>query len=80
MKENVGKLQVSENTQNIVLDNAPTHGDILSFVIRLPRLKCLRCGYTWFPRAEKKPQVCANRECKSPYWDRPRQQKKVKVA
>ena len=41
----------------------------------IKQLKCLRCGYTWFPRRPKKPKFCAN--CNSPYWDRPRR-KKVK--
>ncbi len=44
----------------------------------LPVLKCLRCGHTWIPRAPKKPKVCPNLKCKSPYWDRPRKQKGVK--
>lgn len=42
----------------------------------LPTLKCLRCGHTWIPRTPKKPKVCPNPKCKSPYWDRPRRQKK----
>lgn len=44
--------------------------------IHLPRLKCLRCGYEWIPRREREPKVCPNPKCKSPYWDRPRRQKK----
>lgn len=36
--------------------------------------KCFRCGYKWIPRdPDKKPKVCPNLKCKSPYWDRPRQ-------
>lgn len=42
----------------------------------LPVLKCLRCGHTWIPRTPKKPKVCPNLKCKSPYWDRPRRHKK----
>jgi hypothetical protein len=36
-------------------------------------LKCERCGYVWTARGEGLPKVCANRACKSPYWNRPRQ-------
>ncbi len=35
---------------------------------------CLRCGNFWWPRRLQKPQRCA--KCKSPYWNRPRQEKK----
>lgn len=35
--------------------------------------KCLRCGYKWVPRnPNKKPKVCPNPKCKSPYWDKSR--------
>jgi len=34
---------------------------------------CERCGHEWYPRSEKKPTVCPS--CKSPYWDKPRQEK-----
>jgi len=43
--------------------------------ISLPTLKCLRCGYTWFPRQQEPPKVCASKTCKSPYWNRPRRKK-----
>ena len=42
----------------------------------IKQLKCLRCGYTWFPRRPEKPKFCAN--CNSPYWDRPRRKKVTK--
>lgn len=38
---------------------------------------CLRCGNTWWPRRLTKPRRCA--QCKSPYWDRPRQVKPAPV-
>jgi len=41
-------------------------------------LKCKRCGHKWRPRNDKKPTVCPNLKCKSPYWDKPRQKKKRK--
>jgi hypothetical protein len=44
----------------------------MSRALKLPTLKCLRCGHTWFPRQAELPKTCANKECKSPYWDRPR--------
>lgn len=37
---------------------------------------CLRCGYVWPVKdPTKRPKSCANVKCKSPYWDRPRQQR-----
>lgn len=38
--------------------------------IKLPTLKCLRCGYEWIPRQPKKPKYCAR--CNSPYWNKPK--------
>lgn len=70
--ENALPAQFDENTANIFLSQLLTHGYILSSVIKLPTLKCTRCGYEWHPRAERLPKVCANRECKSPYWNRKR--------
>ncbi len=34
--------------------------------IKLPHLKCLRCGHSWIPRKEANPDVCP--KCHSPYW------------
>lgn len=31
---------------------------------------CSRCGHTWLPRTERRPETCPG--CKSAYWDRPR--------
>ena len=42
-------------------------------MIKLPRLKCLRCGHTWVPRREKPPKTCP--KCHSPYWNKPRQKR-----
>jgi hypothetical protein len=39
----------------------------------LYKQKCLRCGYTWFPKSTKLPKTCP--KCKSPYWMKPRQVK-----
>ncbi len=33
-------------------------------------LTCLRCGYTWRPRASTLPRKCPR--CNSPYWNRQR--------
>ena len=39
--------------------------------------KCYRCSHTWRPTSlTEKPKVCP--KCKSPYWDKPRQQGKGK--
>ena len=40
------------------------------------KYRCLRCGYEWIPRKSELPKVCANKKCKSPYWNIPRGQKK----
>ena len=40
--------------------------------VQLWGYRCERCGHEWLPRdKEHDPKVCPN--CKSPYWDRPRQ-------
>ena len=43
--------------------------------VKLDGFRCERCGHEWVP-AEKgtTPRVCP--KCKSPYWDRPRKDKK----
>jgi len=38
--------------------------------IKLPALKCLRCGYQWVARQSKYPKYCAS--CNSPYWNKPK--------
>ena len=35
--------------------------------IKLTKLKCERCGFTWYPRKEDV-RVCPN--CHSPWWDK----------
>jgi len=45
-----------------------------ALTITLPRLRCTRCTYTWVPRKETAPKHCP--KCKSPYWDKPRGQKR----
>jgi predicted Zn-ribbon and HTH transcriptional regulator len=41
--------------------------------MKIPQLKCKRCGHKWYPRTPLKPKVCP--KCKSPYWDRERKEK-----
>lgn len=36
----------------------------------LPRLHCYACGYTWFPRRTRLPDVCP--KCKSRKWNKPK--------
>lgn len=38
--------------------------------------KCLRCGYEWNSLKNEPPLRCANSACRSPYWDKPRKEKK----
>ena len=42
-------------------------------ILDIEKLKCLRCGYEWFPRSTFKPKHCS--KCNSPYWDKPRSKK-----
>lgn len=37
--------------------------------VKLPKLKCLRCGWTWVPRIPVS-AVCP--KCHTPYWDTPK--------
>lgn len=42
--------------------------------IELPEgLECLRCGHKWRPR-KSTIRICP--KCKSPYWDRPKRDKR----
>ncbi|MGD1838471.1 MAG: hypothetical protein ACPKPY_10495 [Nitrososphaeraceae archaeon] len=41
------------------------------------QLECNRCNYKWYPRINPDgkvsvPKNCANRKCKSPYWNKKR--------
>lgn len=40
--------------------------------MKLPKLICLRCGYSWTPRHDFDPVHCANRKCNSKYWNKTR--------
>lgn len=40
--------------------------------MKLKKVVCNRCGHSWVPRVEN-PTVCANKKCKSPYWNKERQ-------
>ena len=44
---------------------------------QMKNLKCMRCKHEWYPRAPKDPKVCPNTKCKSPYWNKPRQNEKT---
>jgi predicted Zn-ribbon and HTH transcriptional regulator len=45
----------------------------------MQELKCLRCGYKWFPKPGRgKPKVCGR--CKSFNWSKPRLRRVVKDA
>ena len=47
--------------------------------IQISGFRCERCGHEWVPRGKSRdPKVCP--ECKSPYWDTPRQIKPRKGA
>ena len=36
--------------------------------MKLPTLRCKRCGWTWHPRKDKLPKTCPEKHCKSLYW------------
>ncbi len=38
--------------------------------VKLTKLKCKRCKYEWYPKAERLPVRCP--KCGSPYWDKER--------
>jgi len=43
--------------------------------MEVKKLKCLRCGYSWFPTISrdgkiKLPIACANHKCRSIYWNK----------
>jgi hypothetical protein len=45
--------------------------------IKLDAFQCERCSHKWVPiDMDNPPKVCP--KCKSPYWDRPRQDSKKK--
>jgi predicted Zn-ribbon and HTH transcriptional regulator len=46
------------------------------FKIEIISYKCDRCGHRWIPREKEKPTICP--KCKSPYWNKPRKNKKEK--
>lgn len=36
------------------------------------KLTCNRCNYNWTPKEDAIPKTCANKKCKSPYWNKKR--------
>jgi DNA-directed RNA polymerase subunit RPC12/RpoP len=44
---------------------------------KLTGYKCNVCGHQWVPRSKLRPVRCAGVECRSPYWDRPKQEKEM---
>ena len=48
----------------------------LTAALKALRLTCLRCGHAWTRKTAKRPDVCPNPKCKSPYWDRARKVKR----
>ena len=40
--------------------------------IEIPQRKCKRCGHVWLLKKPQEPVVCP--KCKSPYWDREREE------
>ena len=46
------------------------YGKLFSMKVKLVKLKCLRCGYSWTPKIEDV-RLCA--KCKSARWETPRE-------
>jgi len=44
--------------------------------ITLPAYKCERCGHPWASKKQTDPEPTVCPTCKSPYWNKPRKQKK----
>ena len=44
---------------------------------KIYQFNCLRCAHVWWPRSYNLPRRCP--ACNSPYWDRPRRERKIKV-
>ena len=40
--------------------------------VRSTRMRCYRCGHEWLLRSQRLPGTCANKACKSKYWNRTR--------
>lgn len=64
----INKAYILSNVKNI------SDVDMSQIKISVNGFKCERCKYEWIPRKKDYPRVCPN--CKSPYWDKPRQNKK----
>jgi len=47
--------------------------------IKVPVLRCQRCGHTWRPRTEDVRQ-CPNPKCHTLFWDKPKGNKNEKTA
>ena len=58
---------ISEKAIDLISTNPHYRGK--ADTIKLPMLKCLRCGYEWIPRSQC-PKYCAR--CNSPYWNKPK--------
>jgi len=43
--------------------------------VKLPRLKCLRCGHEWIPQQEEV-KICPR--CKTKHWDTPKKDRQGK--
>jgi predicted Zn-ribbon and HTH transcriptional regulator len=46
-------------------------------MITLEGYQCERCDHKWIPKGAKEPRTCP--DCKSPYWDVPKKNKKTKA-
>lgn len=47
--------------------------------LKLKKVKCLKCGFEWYPRIEDVRQ-CANPKCRTARWDVPPKTKEVQNA
>jgi len=49
-----------------------------SIVSKLNSHSCNRCEYEWLSKIEN-PKTCANPKCRTPYWNKPRIRKQIKI-
>lgn len=40
--------------------------------------QCNRCRHEW-PSKLEKPNTCANKKCRSPYWNKPRKRHTIRI-
>ncbi len=69
---NCGVIQFTPTAQSTTTSITLSALKFSSMNKRIKKRTCLRCGYEWYPRSSDVPLLCANKACRTPYWNRPR--------